>query len=90
MLKARVAPEDQDKYCVIGSDGTMQAFGYVAENGMYRGTIALDMKAIADTLFDVTNKAFLGEEFDPKQYVEYSPVGPGNVGDWVIKYESVM
>ena len=68
----------------------MQALGYIEENGMYRGTVALDMKAIADTAFDVTNKAFLGLEFDPHQYVEYSPVGPNNVAEWITKYESVM
>jgi ribose transport system substrate-binding protein len=90
VLKARVAAADQDKYCVIGSDGTMQAFGYIAENSMYRGTIALDMKAIADDLFKVTVDTFYGNPFEPKLYVTYEAVGPDNVADWIKKYESVM
>ena len=90
VLKAKVASANQDKYCVIGADGTMQAFGYVAENSMYRGTIALDMKAIADTAFRLTSAAFNGEEFEPKDWVAFSPVGPDNVKDWISIYESVM
>ena len=38
-LKAKVKPEDYDKYGVIGADGTSQGIKYVKEGGMYRGDV---------------------------------------------------
>jgi len=90
VLKARIAPEDQHKYCIIGADGVMQAFGYIAEGGMYRGTIALDMKAISDMAFNMTNDAFLGVPFESIQNVDYVAVDVNNVNDWIAKYENIM
>jgi len=89
-LRARVSPEDQHKYAVIGADGTMQAFGYIAEGGMYRGTVALDMKAIADMAFNMTAAAFKGEPYEKIQYVEYVLVDINNVNEWIAKYEDIM
>ncbi len=74
VLKAKVKPEDFDKYAVIGADGVPQAFEYIKEGGMYRGTVALLNEKIGNQAFDLAMAVANGEEFNQTEYVEFEQV----------------
>ncbi|MEA5003143.1 MAG: sugar ABC transporter substrate-binding protein [Christensenella sp.] len=87
VLKAKVKPEDQAKYCVIGADGVPQAFGYIKEDGMYRGTVALDNKEIGNTAFAIVADALAGKEFERVQYCSFEEVTKANADEYLKQYE---
>jgi len=74
VLKAKVNPADYAKYCVIGADGVPKAFEYIKENGMYRGTVALDNVKIGKDVFQILVDSFNGKSLEKEQYCAYEPV----------------
>ncbi len=74
VLKAKVKPEDYAKYCVIGADGVPQAFEYIKEGGMYRGTVALLNKEIGYQAFDLAVTIKNGGEYENTVYVPFERV----------------
>ncbi|MEA4854020.1 MAG: sugar ABC transporter substrate-binding protein [Christensenella sp.] len=87
VLKAKVKPEDQAKYCVIGADGVPQAFGYIKEDGMYRGTVALNNREIGMTAYNICADALAGNEFEKVQYCSFEPVDKTNADEYLKQYE---
>ncbi len=87
VLKAKVKPEDVDKYAVIGADGVPQAFGYIKEGGMYRGTVALNNGEIGQTAFQICADALAGKDFEKVQYCSFEPVDMSNVDQYIAMYE---
>ncbi len=87
VLKAKVKPEDQAKYCVIGADGVPQAFGYILEGGMYRGTVALNNLEIGNTAFQICADALAGKEFEKVQYCSFEEVTKANAQEYLKQYE---
>ncbi len=87
VLKAKVKPEDQPKYCVIGADGVPQAFGYIKEGGMYRGTVALNNVEIGYTAFQICADALAGKPFEKVQYCDFEEVTIANVDEYLKQYE---
>ena len=87
VLKAKVKPEDQAKYCVVGADGVPQAFGYILEDGMYRGTVALDNQEIGNTAFQICADALAGKDFEKVQYCAFEEVTKENAAEYLKQYE---
>lgn len=74
VLKAKIKPEDYDQYCVIGADGVPEAFKSIKENGMYRGTVALQNDEIGRTAFTLAKDIVEGNPFEKVQYCQYKMV----------------
>jgi len=74
VLKAKVKPEDYDKYAVIGADGTGQGIKYLKEGGMYRGDIDVLPYQLGVDAFNMIKDLVAGKVVDAKQYLKFSPI----------------
>ncbi|MDO9547293.1 MAG: sugar ABC transporter substrate-binding protein [Pelolinea sp.] len=74
VLKAKVKPEDYDKYCVIGADGTSQGIKYVKEGGMYRGDVDVLPAQLGVDAYNYIKDILAGKDVEAKQYVQFLPV----------------
>jgi ABC-type sugar transport system substrate-binding protein len=74
VLKAKVKPEDYDKYCVIGADGTSQGIKYVKEGGMYRGDVDVLPAQLGIDAYNYIKSILAGDQVETKQYVQFLPV----------------
>jgi len=74
VLKAKVKPEDYNKYCVIGADGTSQGIKYVKEGGMFRGDVDVLPAQLGIDAYNYIKNLLAGKTVDPKQYVKFLPV----------------
>ena len=74
VLKAKVKPEDYDKYAVIGADGTGQGIKYLKEGGMYRGDIDVLPYQLGVDAFNMIKDLVAGKIVDAKQYLKFSPI----------------
>lgn len=74
VLKAKVKPEDYAKYCVIGADGVPQAFEYIKEGGMYRGTVALLNAQIGLDAYALAVAIANGEVAETTKWVTFEKV----------------
>jgi len=74
VLKAKVKPEDYDKYCVIGADGTSQGIKYVKEGGMYRGDVDILPYDLGIRGYNIIKDFVAGNEVEAKQYVDFLEV----------------
>lgn len=74
VLKAKVKPEDYDKYCVIGADGTSQGIKYVKEGGMYRGDVDVLPAQLGIDAYNMIKNIVAGQTVDATQYVRFLPV----------------
>lgn len=74
VLKAKVKPEDYNKYAVVGADGTSQGLKYVKEGGMYRGDVDILPAQLGIDAYNYIKDLLSGKTVDPKQYVKFLPV----------------
>lgn len=74
VLKAKVKPEDYDKYCVIGADGTNQGIKYVKEGGMYRGDVDVLPYDLGVRGYNIIKDFVAKKDVEAKQYVEFLEV----------------
>jgi ribose transport system substrate-binding protein len=74
VLKAKVKPEDYDKYAVIGADGTSQGIKYLKEGGMFRGDVDVLPYQLGEDAFNMIKALLAGEMIEQKQFVKFSPV----------------
>lgn len=74
VLKAKVQPEDYDKYAVIGADGTSQGIKYVKEGGMYRGDVDVQPAQLGVDAYTYIKDIVAGKEVESEQYVKFLPV----------------
>lgn len=74
VLKAKVKPEDYNKYCVIGADGTSQGIKYVKEGGMYRGDVDVLPAQLGIDAYNYIKDLLAGKKVEAKQYVKFLPV----------------
>jgi ABC-type sugar transport system substrate-binding protein len=61
-----------DDFCVVGSDGSQEAFDKIREDGVFRGTIDLNPYGAGEMEVEMAYKLINGEEVDASCYCSYA------------------
>ena len=77
----RASGKDLDDFCIVGSDGSREAFEKIKENGIYRATIDLNPYGAGQAEVEMAYKLIMGEEIERHATAPMKTITYENVPD---------